>query len=1210
MSPSRKKLKRRTASAASRRSELDTLATSFIIRRSQNWLYSIKRHVSEGFCGRTLRAQGWSRCIPFCFCAGRVGVKLFGKRELLWSCLTFISLIGCGCWLPVTRGDPPEKSVRAQSPGAGNQRPSRLKFSRKIAGDSKKLEMYADQVTTWKEANLRIVLLKGLVLIRQGTLTVRCPQAAAVLDLSRRKSTGIYHVLLYTDGGTELETPGQARQALQAVGEVATRGEIKLKSQRGKVALEPARGDALYANARSALRPLIVGTAWDRSPQPSPGVAEEASATAPAPPPPPAPGIGAPRPRTIPPLSPPSPRGSSEPQTQPPPATSGGGFVAPPPTPIPGGTVGPAPTPIPGGSSSPPLPPPPGGGSARGEGNGPATAEGGTILPLPSGGGSSQPSLLRYVLAPRVGSTFEARSFTRDDGEQVTVVTGGVVVQVSGLSDGSEIDVEADNVVIWSRGNQVGPAPENAPPTRPGEKTTRQLELYFQGRVVIRQGGTLGAQTLRAAEIYYDANRNVALANEADLEVIREDLRYPIHVRAQELRKLSQTQYQVFEAQLFSSKLPSDPGLTVCVADAFVEEVVSPMTSLFGNQVIDPETGKPVFVRQFLTTGHDAVLRAEGVPVFYTPYFQGDAADPLGPLEAINLGGNRIFGAQIGAKLNVYDLFGIFPRPGTRWTADINYLSRRGPSFATDFAYNQASIFGVPAKVAGQVNAWIIYDTADDILGRTNIFTHPDVRGRFRWLQNVQDLPDGFVVQSQLAYLSDRNVYEQYYKNYFDTDIDQNNFLYVKQQKDNWAWTALVEPRVRDWVTRTENYPRLDGYLIGESLFDVLTYNGQATAGYHRLRLSEDPFLQVSSTDQQSDSARLDIYQELSAPFYLGPVKLAPYGILDMTYYSSDLNNTGNGRAYGAGGLRASMPLSKIYGDVESLFLNVNGLNHKVVLGSNYYLAGSSDSFLSFAQYDRLNDDTTNRALREINPIQPTINPAVGNLLVGSRLYNPQQYAIRRLVDNRIDTRDDIQVLQLDVRQRLQTKRGFPGRQHIVDWMTLDVSTSIFPAKERDNFGESLAFIEYDYVWNIGDRTALVSTGWFDPVENGARVYTIGAHLNRPDGTNFFLGYRQIDPLQSRAVSAVLQYFFSEKYALTVSSVYDFGISESLSNLFMLTRVGTDLQVSVGVTYNALQSNFGVAIQILPNLAAGRSRVGRGLGIASLGGNDSGGILP
>jgi hypothetical protein len=243
-------------------------------------------------------------------------------------------------------------------------------------------------------------------------------------------------------------------------------------------------------------------------------------------------------------------------------------------------------------------------------------------------------------------------------------------------------------------------------------------------------------------------------------------------------------------------------------------------------------------------------------------------------------------------------------------------------------------------------------------------------------------------------------------------------------------------------------------------------------------------------------------------------------------------------------------------------------------------------------------------------------NPLNGIFLSRSPLFDPQVYAIRQLILNRVDTLDTINELQLDLRQRWQTKRGFPGQQHVVDWMTLDLSMSIFPEAgrnslwpypvnppgvpgvpatfpnaQRDNFGETFGFLQYDWQWNVGDRTALVSTGFYDPIDNGARVFTFGTFLNRPDRTSLYLGYRQIDPVGSRAVSGALTYVFSPKYAVTASSVYDFGTSQAISNSLVLTRMGSDMQVSIGFTYNALQNAFGFTFEIVPNLVPPGKRV-------------------
>jgi hypothetical protein len=283
------------------------------------------------------------------------------------------------------------------------------------------------------------------------------------------------------------------------------------------------------------------------------------------------------------------------------------------------------------------------------------------------------------------------------------------------------------------------------------------------------------------------------------------------------------------------------------------------------------------------------------------------------------------------------------------------------------------------------------------------------------------------------------------------------------------------------------------------------------------------------------------------------------------------------------------MPLTRIYPDVHSEFLNLDGINHKIVLSANYFAAYSDVPFQQLPQLDRLNDDATNQAIQQIRPLEPAINPGYGSFLQTSPLYDPQLYALRQLLLNKVDTLDTIDELQLDIRQRLQTKRGYPGQEHIVDWMTLDMSASYFPNPNRDNFGSHWAFVQYDYTWNIGDRTALTSSAWWDPFDvnegaPGARVWTIGAYFNRPDRTNFYLGFREIFPLESDVVTAAVTYVFSPKYSITASSSYDFGTNQSLANSLVFTRMGSDLQVSLGITYNAIQNNFGFTFEIFPNL--------------------------
>src|SRR5581483_10965058 len=143
--------------------------------------------------------------------------------------------------------------------------------------------------------------------------------------------------------------------------------------------------------------------------------------------------------------------------------------------------------------------------------------------------------------------------------------------------------------------------------------------------------------------------------------------------------------FETNTAEIFSSKLPSDPGLKLLVDHATLTNRERPRT-FFGFPVYDKQ-GKPAVVQESIIEAKNVWGELAGVPFFYTPYLVTDARDPMGPLETINFGGNRVFGFQGGVGLNGYKILGLQPVENTRWRITADYLSRRGPALGTNFAY-------------------------------------------------------------------------------------------------------------------------------------------------------------------------------------------------------------------------------------------------------------------------------------------------------------------------------------------------------------------------------------------------------------------------------------------------------------------------------------------------------------------------------------------
>src|SRR5262249_29970730 len=159
------------------------------------------------------------------------------------------------------------------------------------------------------------------------------------------------------------------------------------------------------------------------------------------------------------------------------------------------------------------------------------------------------------------------------------------------------------------------------------------------------------------------------------------------------------------------------------------------------------------------------------------------------------------------------------------------------------------------------------------------------------------------------------------------------------------------------------------------------------------------------------------------------------------------------------------------------------------------------------------------------------------------------------------------------------------GRRRIIDYMTLDLDTTFFPDPSRDNFGKPFGQNTYNWQWFIGDRTSIISYGWFEfwnidghPIYKtnidrhndpfGLNVVTSGVSITRPPRGNVFIGYTVIDtgPINTSALNVSATYWLSPKWYGTYATMYDFGNAILLAAMFSLTRVGADYLTSLGLT--------------------------------------------
>ena len=136
--------------------------------------------------------------------------------------------------------------------------------------------------------------------------------------------------------------------------------------------------------------------------------------------------------------------------------------------------------------------------------------------------------------------------------------------------------------------------PEGAPPPAGGKE---QTEFYLYGNVIIRMRPKIGPpQTLRAAEIYYDVDRERAIAlgqtgiqrRFASSRWCPDNCTNPFNVYGQEIDKLDAENYQMKNVSFNASKLPSDPGLQLDAPRMTMTDRVVQLRNVFVHRFTDP----------------------------------------------------------------------------------------------------------------------------------------------------------------------------------------------------------------------------------------------------------------------------------------------------------------------------------------------------------------------------------------------------------------------------------------------------------------------------------------------------------------------------------------------------------------------------------------------------------------------------------------------
>jgi hypothetical protein len=775
--------------------------------------------------------------------------------------------------------------------------------------------------------------------------------------------------------------------------------------------------------------------------------------------------------------------------------------------------------------------------------------------------------------------------------QTIVIGKGGVNIIVDGLDEFGSIDVDTDNLIVWTSGPFLQTADGQE------QRKDQPLEIYMEGNVVFRQG----ERTIYAQRMYYDVRREIGIVLGAELLTPVENYQGLVRLRADIVQQIARDRFVAQNASITTSRL-GIPTYELTSATMTYDAIQHPRINPFTGAPEVDGTGAPIIDTEQLATSRNNVVYINELPVFYWPFLATDLERPNFYIDDIQVRNDQVFGTQVLTDINAYQVLGMRDAPvGTDWIVSADYLSKRGFGYGTTFDYERQNLFGVPAGTGGFLDAWAIKDHGDDNLGllRRDVPPEKSYRGRVLW-QHRSLLPDNFQVTGEVGLISDFNFLEQYFEREYDQLKDQTTDVELKQYLDNSTWSLVGSVRLNPFFTETEWLPRLDHFWIAQPLVnDWLSWYEHTSLAFARFRTANPPTDPAQAAlwgplpweapaSALRVGERLATRHELDLPFALGAFKFSPYVLGELARWGENLDFDAENRAYGAGGIRASTSMWAVDPQIRSELFNVNGLAHKVVFETDVFYAQSTQDLDTLPLYDQI-DDNNIEAYRRWFPFFDFGGPPP----VPTR-FDERYYALRRglgsyVASPSMEIADDLFAARLGARQRWQTKRGPLSNPHIVDWITFDVDATLFPNPNRDNFGTVIGLVDYDFRWHVGDRTTLVSDGYFDFFDDAPRYFTVGGFIERPPRGSMYLGFRSLEgPITSNVLVFNYSYRMSPKWLSTFGTTYDFHDSRNIGQNLMLTRIGESFLVSVIVNVDTSKNNVGANLAIQPRFLQGR----------------------
>ncbi|MEQ1634789.1 MAG: hypothetical protein ABL997_20585, partial [Planctomycetota bacterium] len=488
------------------------------------------------------------------------------------------------------------------------------------------------------------------------------------------------------------------------------------------------------------------------------------------------------------------------------------------------------------------------------------------------------------------------------------------------------------------------------------------------------------------------------------------------------------------------------------------------------------------------------------------------------------------------------------------WTLGLGWIEKRGAPLRGEVDYRGKDLY------QGRTEAFYMDDDGPDIREIVDNIDGTPIDARNRNLLRTENrvfLGDTSNLDLTAFFAGDAAVYSEFFRSEYRSRELPETSVYLHHAADNVLVTATGRFQANEFSYRddraladsyVEELPVATVHWLAEPIamtpWDTPIVLDTATEVGQRRRAIDD----LSTAGLTEDQVlRADQLVELSTPFHLGPVTLRPFAQGRFTYYDETQDGDAADRVAMTAGVRAGTRFSRTWTWLDD-HSREQSLRHVVspivsVL-DRYHVSGNRDLFV----YDAEDELTEQNLVR---------------------------FEVRNLV------------------QRTRAVENRPSRTE--DVVFLDVAQDVWPDKTRDNQGDTLGLLYYDFLimpqpqWWPWENMQLGLYGDHD-WEEGLRTLDAELMLGRIAGLDWSLDYRT-DAIVDAAAGIGARAHLLGNWDVSGNVMYDFERDEVLTYYAGLRRDDHDWTLLAGLSYDPFSDEITFRIEVQPRMfGSGRQR--------------------